>query len=472
MATEIKTLKGPDGKAIAPRTTASAVKMGDGGYTLEAQLAAIKGTADRARPNDIRTYPTLESITTGDVVDVVDGNVTRLGVPSQAIALTSATAGQLCDVIFDGFAPFPGIIEGSEIISNGVCGHAPKDGWLSVQQMIYATNTVISAGTAELLGLQSKYPSVDEALIASVLSVKNAALVYVAVTLNGQPARKDVEIQGLTSISGAKCYTDAKGVAFGITTTASTTISTPAYRDMAAVSKVVSTPLKTIVNTTLALNAATSGEKIWDSSEANIRFSPYANLLVSMCGGGGGGGGVGLFYGTAPRQRFSGGGGGGGYATTFTLNPAPRENTSIIIGAGGSGGGTRDSDEGEGPAGPGLSGGTTSAFGRSAAGGSGGDYVSSATSGCNGGTGNGRGGSTYSSTLDAVDGNMHEFNDVSRPIYGGGGVSGRVRSDGTSGANGRDFGGKRMCGGGGNSGGSYGGEGGSGRVAVKWTAIS
>ena len=50
---------------------------------------------------------------------------------SQGIALTSASAGQNCDVLFEGVAESPGLIAGTNITSDGVQGYVPQDGVLS-----------------------------------------------------------------------------------------------------------------------------------------------------------------------------------------------------------------------------------------------------------------------------------------------------------------------------------------------------
>lgn len=52
---------------------------------------------------------------------------------SQAIALTSASAGETCEVIFDGVAQLSGVTAGQEITSDGVYGYCPMDGWIWVK---------------------------------------------------------------------------------------------------------------------------------------------------------------------------------------------------------------------------------------------------------------------------------------------------------------------------------------------------
>ena len=51
----------------------------------------------------------------------------------QAIALTSASAGETCEVIFSGVTQLPGLTAGHEITSSGVYGYCPIDGWIWVK---------------------------------------------------------------------------------------------------------------------------------------------------------------------------------------------------------------------------------------------------------------------------------------------------------------------------------------------------
>lgn len=107
------------------------------GILSMADDAAGPGTAwsrdtGRHLQADIRTYPVAagQTIAVCDLVDIVDGAITKSGTPNQAIALRAGDAGQNIDVLFDGVAEGVGITEGTEIVSEGVCGYAPQDGWI------------------------------------------------------------------------------------------------------------------------------------------------------------------------------------------------------------------------------------------------------------------------------------------------------------------------------------------------------
>lgn len=64
----------------------------------------------------------------------LDGEyVTKDDTSSQAIALTSASAGETCEVIFSGVTQLPGLTAGHEITSSGVYGYCPIDGWIWVK---------------------------------------------------------------------------------------------------------------------------------------------------------------------------------------------------------------------------------------------------------------------------------------------------------------------------------------------------
>lgn len=52
---------------------------------------------------------------------------------SKAIALTSASAGEMCEVIFDGVTQLSSVTAGQEITSPGVYGYCPMDGWIWVR---------------------------------------------------------------------------------------------------------------------------------------------------------------------------------------------------------------------------------------------------------------------------------------------------------------------------------------------------
>ncbi len=172
------------------------------------------------------------------------------------------------------------------------------------------------------------------------------------------------------------------------------------------------------------LNLLTSGT-------LKIKRVATSILDVFLVGGGGGGGG-GLEY---TLNQFGGGGGGGGYTLTRTNIPiALNTSYEIIIGAGGTGGAGYSGYEQN--AGTGAQGGTTSAFGLAANGGSGGhggsiiagkkDRYGVGGAGGNGGSGGGHGGGKAN---EAVGTGQHTttraFGETSKKLYANGGNGGK-----------------------------------------------
>lgn len=84
---------------------------------------------------DIRTLPIAsgQTIAAKDVVNVVSGQITKAGMPNQAIALQAGTAGQSINIIYSGIAELTGITASTTITSTGVLGYSPQDGWLWVR---------------------------------------------------------------------------------------------------------------------------------------------------------------------------------------------------------------------------------------------------------------------------------------------------------------------------------------------------
>jgi len=209
-------------------------------------------------------------------------------------------------------------------------------------------------------------------------------------------------------------------------------------------------------------------------SSASLKFNSSETVDVFLVGGGGGGGG---YSGGSQGQ----GGGGGGYTTT-TRNVSITSGTSydIVIGAGGSGG-SSEYDYGR-------SGETTTAFGSSAAGGSGGVYGGGSNAdatyigGCGGsggsGTlyaqGGGSGGSDGSNGGGVRGGKgqgttTRAFGEANGTLYAGGGgcfeAVGAVAHSGGAGGGGKGRqSGTANTGGGG---GANGGSGGSGVVIIR-----
>ena len=145
-----------------------------------------------------------------------------------------------------------------------------------------------------------------------------------------------------------------------------------------------------------------------------LRFSSLGNandgIDVFLVGGGGGGGGSDGGYG---KSNYGGGGGAGGYRTVSKNLPlAINVDYEIIVGNGGAGATSYATIGGTGE--------SSSAFGKVAAGGSGGRLNTSGIGGANGGTG-GLGNGT--SGLPGEKGG-YEFNLSTGKLYGGGGGGG------------------------------------------------
>lgn len=231
--------------------------------------------------------------------------------------------------------------------------------------------------------------------------------------------------------------------------------------------------------------------KFLTSGTLNITKLPRGQTMIDLflVGGGGSGG----------CESYGGGGGGGYTKTQKRITPTLSTNYSITIGAGG----TRAAGSGDGETYGvnGNNGGTTSAFGYSAAGGKGGggsDYASNTGGGGNGGSGGGQGGASGGGGSNGGNGSFSyartnypenrrgygqgtttkEFEDVDGQLYaGGGGGNYKAGGDGGGGAGAPSFhaangtAGTANTGGGGgggsNSSGYYSGAGGSGIAIIR-----
>lgn len=121
-----KTAKDVTGKIVLTQETAALYGLSGEGGTVDGALK--KATAIT------KTYPVAagNSIVAGDVVDVVDGKVTKNTTKNEAISLTTATDGQPCTICYDGGVSIPTMKAGKSIISEGVMAHCLYDGWVDV----------------------------------------------------------------------------------------------------------------------------------------------------------------------------------------------------------------------------------------------------------------------------------------------------------------------------------------------------
>lgn len=315
--------------------------------------------------------------------------------------------------------------------------------------MIFNVNT--EAPPKKLPVLDSSYPQ-DVTLVASA---NGSATFKVAIAEDGKPAEYSYQwyVNG-TAVAGATgaSYTRACPSAATYTVYCAVTNKAGTVNSRAATLTVQSyLPTYTYTGSHKLVDEGNYKWKIYFYTGGKLKFSYLGNAASGInvfCLGGGGGGGGG-----------SGGGGGGGGKTTTNTKTGLAVNTeyTITIGGGGAGSGYRRAYGGDG--------GTTSAFGFSAAGGSGGGSADSgygdrrggnggsgggggssdSGNGGNGGTNGGSGGTSGNSKAggSGQGGNTCEFGNTSATRYAGGGGGGGY-SGGSGGA------------GGGGAGGSYG----------------
>ena len=326
-------------------------------------------------------------------------------------------------------------------------------GWQQIPTFLSKKN-LLQDSTAGLLGLAGD-PTVDDAFVALLLTVKQMALVRVTVTVAGAPAIADIEVTGLEGIDGGAVYTDENGIAVGFSAAGEVSVSTPSYQDLDAsptVTKVLDAG--EIADVTIAISSAPkSGDRSVTSSTSGIRFSPYVSGVDVCCVGGGGGGATSTGY-------IGGGGGGGGYVkNSSNLKPNTKTSYTAVVGAAGKGGtfGT--------PYMNGTNGGDSSFMEVVGIGGIGG-------TGQLGGAGNGAGGNGGTSEEgynghDGTDGAVRAFDDPDEVLYSGGGGGSASSRDTYGGGGGSPYGGDGGTSGGawdttGKKGSGYGGGGGGG----------
>lgn len=155
-------------------------------------------------------------------------------------------------------------------------------------------------------------------------------------------------------------------------------------------------------------------------------------ITVLLEGGGGGGGGNFLLHdGYINRNYANSGGGGSGYITLKTIKIIPGQSYPIVIGAGGNGGGygRLETDLTDPYVTDGENGGTTTAFGLSAAGGKGGKKPADLANGGDGGDGEagGAGGSVECGYLGGLSSGPYIAGKGGNGnIFGGGGCGGNI----------------------------------------------
>lgn len=292
----------------------------------------------------------------------------------------------------------------------------------------------LSANTAAMLGLPTE-ATPDEALAQLAAGIGNHAFLVHLRTTDGRPV-SGATIQGLTSVTGGSVVTDANGDVFGISSTATVSVTIPTqWLDVAnRTESLTSTGVLTEV--TITPPSKKAGSVLQITSSGTVQFL-YDHDATVCCAGGGTGGGFGgsttskgkggvggkiknedvlLSAGAYPVQIGAGGAAGtssstngkAGGATTFagvssydgsTINYALDDSSRLIGGNGGDGGrakaadgtsGTRAGGGGGGAAGGGKGGGSPG--GTAGANGSSAATVNANSYGGKGGDGGGGGG--------------------------------------------------------------------------------
>lgn len=222
------------------------------------------------------------------------------------------------------------------------------EGWQQIPTFLSKKN-LLQDSTAGLLGLTGD-PTVDDAFVALLLTVKQMALVRVTVTVAGAPAIADIEVTGLEGLDGGAVYTDASGAAVGFALAGEVSISTPAYQDLPAAQTVTQeVAAGEIVDVSLAIGSAPqAGDKSVTSTTSGIRFSPYVTEVDTCCIGAGAGGGCGFESELYPEgYQYAGGSGGGQGKIVNRIGVKPDTKTSYtaVVGARGEGAQSKNGEQ-------------------------------------------------------------------------------------------------------------------------------
>lgn len=227
----------------------------------------------------------------------------------------------------------------------------------------------------------------------------------------GNPV-EGVAISGVIANDGNACVTNPNGIAFGVSTAKSVSISaTSPFINLQNISRTV-TSTNIITHITLRFPRAASNELAITSSR-NIRFSETVKSIDLTAIGGGGAGAEGGQTGNNYAGFYGGGGGGGGYVSTrLSTQVLSGEQFAVSVGSG---------------AQIGIDRGGTSAVVKA------GVYLVSAQGGGSAtnytqGMGNGNGGNGWWSQMQTAtsgtNGSGYLFNESARGYAGGGGGGG------------------------------------------------
>ncbi len=234
--------------------------------------------------------------------------------------------------------------------------------------------TLLADDTAALYGLTGDATVNDTLQLINKLLVGANRYVTVTVKTEGGAPIPDVEITGITTVSGGIAKTDATGTAFGVAATEQTTIAAAKqYTDINISSQTITTPAGKFTAVTLI---GTLINFVAFETTATVIMSPLATRVdVSLVGGGNGGNPGTVNPGSS--SGHSGAGGDGGKIATFeNVDFSANVEYTAQIGAGG----TKN----------GGVGGDTGVFGKTSASGQqakGGGYRTSTANGIAGGDG-------------------------------------------------------------------------------------
>lgn len=291
--------------------------------------------------------------------------------------------------------------------------------------------------------------TVDDAFkgLAGQLKLIMGDMASITVTLKDSAgtAIPGVLVQGILSDSGQAVYSNDSGVAAGYISEGTQVVKVTGYADIVDYSETLSVTKGTTITKTITL---TTRNFLKITSSQSVKFSGNVETVdVTVVGGGGGGG---LADSDDWEDTTGGGGGGGGYAIEqLGIQIQPETKYPLVVGAGGTGNGNAGGD-----------GGTSSAFGYSAAGGKcGGTRAGGAVIGGSGGNGNGSGGTggahyrgvepgttnvyTMLQTLPTAGsaGTQYMYTSFTEKTLCGGGGGGGLCSDGTVASGGSPAGG-------------------------------
>lgn len=321
--------------------------------------------------------------------------------------------------------------------------------WANIVDMVNDLGFGISEATGGALNLSGDGVTVDNAVARlTKLIYDGFGGAIIEITLqgaDGTPIPNGI-IGGVSSLSGGVAKTDANGKVTAVSLTDNPTLTFGGdFADLEESSQVVTVAKGENVAVTLIPKTKNFADFTQSTS---VKISALCTRLdVSLLGGGGGGDYFAMYSRSAgsPREvdSFSTGGGGAGGDVTTKENVSfvPGQEYEIIVGAGGTRG------EGYGSSGrwstytPAGTGGTTSAFGLSAAGGAGAPpTTNSATQspGATGNNGNGGGGVLFEGyygdqywhepTMIPTAGTKPVYISFTETaIYGGGGAGGAIR---------------------------------------------